>query len=256
MKQICKNVSMTFILGVLSFLSVQAQNSFKERFIHQFGFSLYTDYYRSNYTQSSADYITYDQLGNEIQNPIEGVSNSTEISFLSFYYTPRINLYEKETDFSLGLDIPIGVHLNGSEKNFQGSYKEFSGSTSYPNLSILYLGSVSVPIYLTFNFGVGSTYNCIKDRGLSLGVGLDTRIFGFQEVQDSYGDVLNVEFQKVAVMPGIMVAYRYWRNDKAKEIKLKMSYAVSKIPSELDNDNLALKNGLALSLSFNRFLNF
>ncbi len=86
-------------------------------------------------------------------SPSVSIDKATVFPFLSFSYTPKINLYEKP-DFSVSAAIPASAGL------IPGSYlAAFQG----------YL--LSIPAVVNFNWGAGSTMTANKGTGYFIGAG-------------------------------------------------------------------------------------
>jgi hypothetical protein len=191
--------------------------------------------------------------GNLKTMDIDGQYRSTEIALISFYYSASINIIEKGVENSYSINMPIGIHISDAKKEFQGDYFNGSVKTPYYYYSE-HLGSISFPVYLTWNTGMGATYASEKETGFSLGVGLDNRmqLLFVQESKD-YNSSLNSKMPAVSSLPSLMIGYRRWKGEKAKEIKLKLSY----LPSSVSGNAVSSFNdGFAVALSFNKFLNF
>lgn len=237
------------LFGTLS-ISLQAQG-IKDRFFQQVGFCFYTDFYYSTPKEHTETFSVSDVNYNYSQLSIKGVTRNQEYSFLSFYYTPRINISETGKDKSIAIEMPIGINISAGIKRFAGEYQVPGGGyNDVKRIEAEYLGSIGFPIYVTYNTGMGSTYASEKETGFSIGLGLDNRMAGFT----AYETTDNISLPKVTTMPSIMLGFNRWKNDKAKEIKVKLSY----MPSSVSTTNLStlVSSGFAFSLTFNRFLNF
>jgi hypothetical protein len=245
-----KTILLYLLLGVSISLSAQG---IKDKFFHQIGFSLYTDFFYSQAKEHTANANVEDFKGNLKATDISGQYRSSEIALISFYYSPSFNIIEKGVENSYSINIPIGIHISDAKKEFQGDYYNGSGNSTYYYYSE-HLGSISFPVYLTWNTGMGATYASEKETGFSLGLGLDNRMqmLLVQESTD-YNSSLNSKMPAVSSLPSLMLGYRRWKGEKAKEIKLKLSY----LPSSVSGNTVStFNNGFAVALSFNKFLNF
>lgn len=246
-----KTILLYLLLGVSISLSAQG---IKEKFFHQIGFSVYTDIHYSQLKEHTANVTLVDNNGNSKTMDIDGSYRSSEIALISFYYSPSFNIIEKGIENSYSINIPMGIHISDAKKQFSGEYLNGSYQSSYYYYAEN-LASFSFPVYLTWNTGMGATYSSEKETGFSLGLGLDNRmqLLLTQESNDGNSS-LNSKMPALSSLPSLMVGYRRWKGEKAKEIKLKLSYLPSSVPSS--STTPSFKSGFAVALSFNKFLNF
>jgi len=244
----------TLLLSFLFILSISlSAQGIKDKFFHQIGFTLYTDIHYSPVKELTINAKVPDNNGNSKTMDIDGQYRSSEIALISFYYSPSFNLIEKGVENSYSINIPIGIHFIGATKKFQGNYFNGSYNTDYFYNSE-HLGSISFPVYLTWNTGMGATYSSEKEKGFSLGLGLDNRmqLLLTQETNDGNSS-LNSKMPAISSLPSLMIGYRRWKAEKAKEIKLKLSY----LPSSVSGNTFSyFDDGFAVALTFNQFLNF
>ncbi|OYU95529.1 MAG: hypothetical protein CFE21_10320 [Bacteroidetes bacterium B1(2017)] len=248
MKKLCT----LLVLGTLA-ISLQAQG-IKDRFFQQVGFCVYTDFYFSAPKDYSTNILVDDINYNTVSIPMNGAVRNQEYSFFAYYYTPRINLKETGVDKSISLDMPIGIHLSSGYKKFAGQYitPGSTTQTEWGGVNVEYLGSISFPVYVSLNIGMGSTYASEKETGFSIGLGLDNRLTGFSVESNTIDG--SADLPSFTTMPSVMLGFNRWKNDKAKAIKVKLSYMpATGDPKDL---NTLIKSGFAFSLTFNRFLNF
>ncbi len=155
-----KTILLYLLLGVSISLSAQG---IKDKFFHQIGFSLYTDFHYSKVKELTVNANVPDKNGNSTTMDIAGQYRSAEIALISFYYSPSFNIIEKGVENSYSINIPMGIHISQASKEFQGDYFNGSVNTSYYYYSEQ-LGSISFPVYLTWNTGMGAICSVFRNR--------------------------------------------------------------------------------------------
>ncbi|MDZ4666763.1 MAG: hypothetical protein SGJ00_02660 [bacterium] len=246
-----------YIILLSAFTSAGQAQGLKDRFFQQTGFSIYTDIYYSPIQEKTFTTTVDDKNYNPTEISLTGEYRSGDYALVSFYYTPIFNLIEKGSEKSFSINMPIGLHLTKGLQSFGANYNVPGTNPAIVanfNYNRSYLGSLSFPIYFTYNAGMGSTLLSEKELGFSIGLGLDNRLVGLSETTGN--NSLSPSLPKISTMPSLMLGFRHWRNDKAKELKIKLSYMPSTYSGSNASTVFLLGDGFAFALTFNRFLNF
>lgn len=164
-------------------------------------------------------------VSNARDTMINHYDRPVSFSFVSLIYTLRGNIYEMNGDRAFGI-------------NFSPSF----------GLSISDYGSLSMnlPLYLTYNFGVGSTLSSEKNSGGYVGLGYEFNRINLSDyvVLDwSFGFssriIEEVEPQNSWIQPMAIAGYR-WRAKKGKTWEVAFKYGWSSdskdIPSAVKKD--------------------
>lgn len=246
---------LTLLLILLCTFSIQAQG-LKDKFFQQIGFSIYTDFYVDPIKEKTFQVTVYDNNYDLTEMNVTGNYRRSEYAGVSFYYTPRFNLIEKGSEKSYSISMPIGAHLSIGTQRFDGDYV-VPNTTKTETFNYLagYVGSLSLPIYFSYNTGMGATLASEKDNGFSIGLGIDTRISGLTD-EEGNATTKTITMPKMSAMPSVLLGFRRWKNDKAKEIKIKLSYMPSSVQLKNSESSSFFNGGFAFALTFNRFLNF
>jgi hypothetical protein len=235
--------------------------SFKDRFFHSIGSTYLLDFTSTplmDYSQSRDVY----SKGSHIEN-VKYTGSATGIcySIATFFYTPRINVYEGGPEMSISVSMPISVGINlGNKINYAVSTNDSRITDSYimsdASIKQGYF-KIGFPVYVNLNKGMGSTYNSDKDKGFTFGLGLDNMIVPvISSPATGNGEIINGSevLSTFVVMPSMNIGYRYWKGDKAKEFNVKLSY------SGMDTQEYGHTSisglGLAVCLSWHRILGY
>lgn len=253
-----------FLLYFFFSISLFAQNNQKIYF-SEFGFSLFTDYFSSDIVPFSMSYpFDEDKLGNPRYTEGRGHFRFSTFGFVSINYTPRFNLYEINSNKSISIESPITLAFGLGRKMGSISSVDSVRTTTEPKNKISYLRqsislfTIAAPIFISYNYGLGSTYASDAERGFSAGIGLDNihPLFWVSgaDVFDKYNVVKKNNFY---FLPAISLGYRKWTKEKATEINLKIGYWPSNEKNIREEFNqVGLTNGFSMRLSYNKLLNF
>ena len=146
MKTIQRLIGITICLFMLT-PNASAQN---DKMFHTLGFAAFTTSMRTpaaayNYNEYDSSYY---------------YGSTSAIGFISIEYTFRYTLWEANDAFSIGANAsPL---LSSLLTVPDGGYEEGFGAL------------FSLPLYVTANFGEGSTYNGSGNKGGFVGVGYDS----------------------------------------------------------------------------------
>ncbi|MDZ4666762.1 MAG: hypothetical protein SGJ00_02655 [bacterium] len=163
----------------------------KDRFFTNFSFTMGADLSFGPFNE--VEYTSTSGSG------YKGYSKDFSVVILSYQYRMRLNILEKDKDFSLGIWLPITASLSTGRLSYLVEDKEYDNYTmNYVNNSISggsgTFGRVSLPLFLQCSFGGESTYNSDKEKGTTLGIGLDMSILPIY--MDKKGIVGRRKFQK------------------------------------------------------------
>lgn len=143
-------------------------------------------------------------------------------SFLSVIYTLRLNIYEFSVDDAIGINASPNFGLSVSDYGFL---------------------SVNLPIYLTYNRGVGSIKNTEEDAGVYFGFGYEfTRINLITTDRFSIGlksTYEEIEPQNFWSQPIFIIGYRWLsKKDKLWEVSFKYGWSSDSkdIPRDVKNE--------------------
>jgi len=234
-------------------------------YFSEYGASFFTDFFASPVIPVSNLYsFENDANGQPIFIKSEGHVKYTTFGVISFNYTPRFNLIEFSNSKSLSIESPITLAIGFG---FKEGYLTSLDSLKNPYSSSVYgtatgnsvsMFNLSAPIFISFNTGLGSTYECEAERGLSIGLGVDiNRPLFWVDGGDSFDDFGDTKKSNFYFLPAINIGYRYWKNDKASDLNLKIGYLPSneKI-TYAEYNNPTFQNAFSIRLSFNKILNF
>lgn len=194
-----------------TFLSFQNSNaqSFKDRYIWGFGITslLDVDILPGSVEVVEGDVYTQDN-GLVIQRDTSITEIEATLSFFSFTFLNRFILKEFSPNSSISLDIPMAIGLNSGSRYFIGC---------------------RVPVLLSYNFGNISTYESDKNKGISIGFGVEMMKYLFTQqppptklISDptSLNPPNNLFFYPIS-----NISYRFWnKNNRAREFSLKIGY--------------------------------
>ena len=168
----------------LSFSSSFSQ-SFKDRFYQSTGWSAFLDYFKMPTFLEDNSYA----------------ANPAGLSMVTYFYKPRVNLYDFNENTSIDLHAIPALGL---------SYASTNGGEAW-------LGSISLPVMAGFNFGNISTYDTKQNHGFGIGVGMEYFNGGLFIVNKS----TSASRVTGVFQPAMELCYRYWsKSNKAKELSL------------------------------------
>jgi hypothetical protein len=235
------------LLLMIHLSNIAFSQEFKNKFFSQVAYSSFSDFclsplVKNEYTRSSG--------GDQIR--IKGLQKFADVGFITLYYIPRLNLIRISEKKSISIQVPLNVSISQGFSNFYGTGVFESDPNKEPiNViqdEISIYGRVGFPIYINMNFGLASTNECINDNGFTIGLGLDNNYVLFNESSE-------VPRNNFFSMPSLILGYRFWRNSLAREVNLKVSSLMVNDKDALA-ENFLIKRGIAVSLSYGRFLNF
>ncbi|OYU95531.1 MAG: hypothetical protein CFE21_10330 [Bacteroidetes bacterium B1(2017)] len=258
-------------MGLLLILSFSFSNPVYSQtknkiYFSEFGGTVLMDYFSSKLVPLTGDYdFGYDANYNPIKSPGSGYIKFSSFNFISLNYTARVNIYEINKDRSFSIDVPITAGFGVGFKNaLVISRDSLSSSTNYNYKEIksaegTSIFNLSVPVFISFNMGMGSTYDNDSDKGLTVGVGFDCAhpllfIEGKESFEKNFNSVKKSNFYFI---PALSLGYRHWNGDKPLELNLKLGYTPSASNEALDYATTSVsKSGFSMRLSFNKILNF
>lgn len=227
---------------------------FKDRFFANFGIT-----YGADVNFSSLKPFTYTDPYNS-NNVYKGYSKNFDVSLLTYFYGMRFNLLEKGDDFSMGIFVPITVStcLGNTKYLMEGDIIP-AGGTKYEKKtlsgSFSTFGRVSVPIFLQFNFGGGSTYNTAKEKGFTAGIGLDMSINPLFMNRSKDQPFENMDFGLMNFMPAVNIGRRKFSKEQFIEYNLKFGYSFGKKEFQTASEKLKTP-GMLIMLTVGKAINY
>ena len=228
-----------FLLTItLTFISISgiAQNS---KFYQSVRFILYTEY-----SKAPAGLESY-QVDPIASKPVYSDSVYSSLggglSTIGILYHIRYNVVDINDDFGIGIDFAPSLSLSSTDYGYGAAY---------------------LPIFISANFGAGSTYESGKNGGGFIGVGYE---YNFTNILNDYNTNDNSDKYypyTQTVIPvnnwgQLMVTggYRWWAGDHVYDIGLKLGYGNSgdNIPEKVIDE---LGKSYSVQLSFGYLINY
>lgn len=266
MKKSNTHVLILFLLWSLSFSKAAFSQVKNKIYFSEFGGTVLMDYFCSKAVPLMGDFdFTHDANYDPINSPGTGYIKYNVINFISLNYTARVNIYELTKDRSISIDMPItagfGVGFKDAFVISRDSltsdlYYNYRESRSAEATSIF---NLNIPVFISYNMGMGSTYVNDSDKGFTIGVGFDcAHPLLFVDGKKSFDEYLTrVKKSNFYFIPAISLGYRHWKGDRPLELNLKLGFAPSDANEAIKYVRPAgLTNGLSMRLSFNKILNF
>lgn len=213
-------------ISILSFICITTFGQ-NDKWIRGFGYAPFTDIGK-NLMHSSTD--------SDKSKPTNVHEGSFYISYFSASFVNQFQLYKIDNNNVIGIHTSPTFRLIISSEGF---------------------GGISMPTFLTYNFGLLSTIDTDKDNGFVGGIGLIPQV---NNLTSSYKKTVYAE-------PAIYLGYRYWKNQKVKEISLQVGYMKHK-DIELynydyntgfyspNNEYNGKNNTFSVKLSFVKYFNY
>ncbi|OYU95523.1 MAG: hypothetical protein CFE21_10290 [Bacteroidetes bacterium B1(2017)] len=236
----------------------------KERYFGQIGFSLFSDFFNSKITpiEGKFNFTEYSRVEGK------GYARYNTFNWFTISYTARINAYQFSKNASLSIESPMAFGLSlGQRELYLNSMDSVIEDPDFPNSKTMRtitercstMVKLSVPLFINFNYGLGSTLGSDLNKGISIGLGVDNATPIFLTQKDL--DIVNGSDKKIPsiyFMPAVTIGYRFWTQTVAREINLKVGYLPSHVSQEVINSipGTGPINGLSVRLSYNKFLNF
>jgi hypothetical protein len=190
----------------------------------------------------------------------KGYSKDFALGILSYQYGIRLNLIEKGPDFSVGIYVPVTASLSTGNVKFLMDGKEYDNFTNtYENKSIegdfSTFGRVSFPAFLQFNFGAGSTYQSDKEKGMTVGIGMDMSISPIFYFDSGVNNLENFKIKRFNMMPAVNIGKRTTKGTELVEYNFKFGYVFGN--KEYVNESSKLSTpGMVLMLTIGKILNY
>lgn len=194
-----------------TFLSAQAQKKdYNDNFFLSFHSTAYFDFIWSPLK------LEYAPTGNVIIVDGQEVNEYREIPFQSFTYNvfsfgfePRYNIKRLDDNSAIAISAPISLGL---------------GQVSQPPTDVAVgavegFGTIQIPLFAKLYVGSGSTYDCEKDYGISIGFGMEYNKLGLIRLDnvDDPGTPKNSGF----VLPVASLGFHFWRGVNPVEVNIK-----------------------------------
>ncbi len=188
----------------------QSDNDYNENLFWSFHSTAYFDFIWSPLK------IEYAPTGNIVIVDGQEVPEYREIPFQSFTYNifsfglePRYNIKKLDDNSAIAISSPFSIGL---------------GQVSAPPTDVAVgavegFGSIQIPLYVKLYVGSGSTYDCEKDYGVSLGFGIEYNKIGLIRL-DNAGDPSS-PVNKGFVVPVASLGFHFWRGVNPVEVNIK-----------------------------------
>jgi hypothetical protein len=172
----------------------------------------------------------------------------------------RLNILEKGKDFSLGLWLPITASLSTGKFSYLAEgmqYNSISGKEELTSISgtTFTFGRLSFPLFLQCSFGGGATYNSDKEKGTTIGIGLDMNISPIYVSKEEMYSIENIEIKRFNAMPAINIGRRKFQKDQFVEYNLKFGYVLGN-KEYLAKDEKLSTAGMVIMLTIGQILNY
>jgi hypothetical protein len=193
-----------------------------DKWIRGFGFAAFSEVFSNPY------YTKNDSKG----KPTDIYKSDIGYAYFSASFVNQIKLYKIDNNKVIGIHTSPTIRLAYSN-NF---------------------ASITMPTFITYNFGLMSTVDTDKDKGFVGGLGIIPQTYGFNPF-------------RVFTQAGLYLGYRYWKKEKVKEISLQVGYMKHKDLELYDydsNNNIYVpnheydgkNNSFSVKLSFVKYFNY
>ncbi len=261
-------VNLLFIFGIN--LYAQNQSNIKDKIFQSIGVSVFTDIdimplRDISYSKIKHNIPTSSGGTSDVQINFSGKYFGTSVSYFTFVYGLRYNIYEPTKDFSVSLYAPLALGLNmflGSSiadpTNYTAVNKDYLFYNDESDFAYLGFLKLAIPLYLQVNYGNISTMATEKEKGITGGIGFEYQInpiFAFTMNGESNK---NDNFTKSSfLIPSMNIGYRYWgKNSDPKEVNLKVGLGAVSTYSGTDGTTKTSAAPFSVMLSFHKYLGY
>lgn len=249
-------LTLTLLFTSVTTLTSFAQE-FKDRFFIGLGYTAVLDYARLPAT-NQLDNIYMD--GNKLVGSYKANSPNS-ISYFTYAAKFRYNIVDLNDDASIGIHVQPALGISVS-------YSNTSDQTS--------IGSLSIPIMVSYNTGNISTYKTSKNKGFGISLGVEyfngglintstNNDLSYTDALGNYQTYTQTSSNKTTALlvPSFELNYRYWnKSNKAKELSLLVSLG-KKQSLETDtktfqeiNQTGSAKGAMHIRLMWTKYLNY
>jgi hypothetical protein len=207
---------LTIVLFALTICAtnVYAQDEdYNDNFFLSMHSSFYFDYI---WTPLKVEYAPTGNVGPDPTDPSKTVPLFAEIPFqsfannlVSFGLEPRYNIRKLDENSAIAISSPISL---GIGQVTAPPYSDFSVG------GIEGFGTLQIPLYAKLYVGSGSTYECEKDFGISMGVGLEFNKVGLIRLDQTQSDY---QGSTAFVIPVASIGFHFWRGYSPVEVNIK-----------------------------------
>ncbi len=233
------SLSLFFLFSVIDINEVKAQG-FADKSFHTLGYSPFLEF-------GKTPVVFYNGFSNFDEDAITRKFGTQGSSFtiLSLNYTFRYNLVEVSDNFAIGALVNPGLGL--SLLTFDTGVVDAS-----------YIGSFSLPIMASLDFGAGATYDSGANMGGFFAAGIEYNVnplFDGDEVIDEADATVSLD--KSWVQPVLAAGVRFWsRNNRLREVSLKYGFKNGGEYLDQETGETETAKIYTFRLSFNWMLNY
>lgn len=153
----------------------------------------------------------------------------------SAFFSGRYKLWSISDEKVLSISGGLGLNINPGYVEYSYTEDEGTPNELFSIYDGVYVGlGFQVPIYFTYNFGNGSSFESKKDRGFSAGLGV--------EISNNYYSSFEQRFlheSKTFVTPAMCFSYLFW-HERNNGVKLKELFF--KVGSSGSHKNIIQEN--------------
>lgn len=191
---------------------------------------------------------TYNESTKKYEDALEyGYSRYASVSMFNFIYAFRYNLLEPSDNFGVGINASPSLGLAVTDDGYL---------------------SLNLPVYLTANFGTGSTYNTTSNMGGYIGIGYEFNKIGLIGSGDGLesevyinGSTIStptdvVEIKTAWLQPMLIAGIRWWsKSNRLKEFSFKYGFGTnSDLPDNAPKTEVKTPN--SIQISYGWFINY
>ena len=208
-----KSALIIFALLTGTITSFAQNDDYDENFFLSMHSSFYFDYIWTPLTVENAPTGNVKPDPNDPNNTVPIYAEIPFQSFannlVSFGLEPRYNIRTLDENSAIAISAPISL---GIGQVTEPPYSDYSVG------AINGFGSIQIPIFAKLYIGSGSTYDCEKDFGISMGVGLEYNKVGLIRFDQSSSDY---QGKTGFVLPVASLGFHFWRGYSPVEVNIK-----------------------------------
>lgn len=216
-------------------------NAHDNRFYyHAYGATFLTDFGSGPITKTT---YTLDPYG---LTPVKATGYYKEgwINITSAFYMARVNLFSMNDENAISLLVVPSFGYGIIKIQFDNIMK---ANIYYAPMA---MGTFTLPAFLSYEYGAGSTNNTVADNGFALRAGVEFVKSGLLEPEPE-------AYHSSFIQPAFSAAYRFWtKSNYLMEINLKYGFgSASSYDSQIVSQFKKSKSS-TIVLSFFRYINY